>query len=132
MNRLRSKVLALTVATFGMAAVLGGSLGLATAGSKNLVAGYNQIGGPVGGDVKPANYVKCLNTNSWKAIYIWQSSTQEWKHYFNTAKGVPSYVNDFAVGGMRDVPFGSGVIIIMDSAVSGAFFPDNDSQSCPA
>ena len=131
MKQVRNKMVALTVAMFGVAAVLGGTLGMATAGTKDLGAGYNQIGGPVSSSVDADHYVACLAPASWKAMYIWQSSTQEWKHYFNTTKGVPAYVNNTAAGGMNNVPFGAGVIIIMEQAVTGAYFPDSNAQDCP-
>lgn len=119
--------------TLALAAILGGSLGLAAAGTRSpLSAGLNVIGGPLKGDVAPAKYVSCLGT-SWSAVYIWDNRSeaeggQRWQHYL---RGVPDYVNGQSVGGIATVPRLSGVALIMTSAVASPFIPDQNSETCP-
>lgn len=119
--------------TLAFAAILGGSLGLAAAGSKNsLVAGQNVIGGPLKGDVSPAKYVSCLGT-SWTALYLWDSRPaaeggQRWQHYI---RGVPDYVNSAAAGGATNIPRLSGVYLFMSAAVAAPYLPDSNAETCP-
>jgi hypothetical protein len=133
MRLFRSPTLAMAIAILGVAAMLGGTLGVATAATRPLSSGFNLIGGPVSGDVKADKYVSCLPTNSWKAVYIWKADQQEWRHYFNTtgSSNVPAFVNNVAAGGIDDVPRGSGVVILTTQAVPNAFFPESQTQSCP-
>ena len=132
MNGFKMKMLALVITTFAIAAVLGGSLGVATAGFKpSLGTGFNLVGGPLGGDVTPEKWVSCIPASSWRAIYIWDGQNQTWGHYFNTTKGVPSYVNDPKVGGIQTIKRFSGIVMIMDSAVSNPYLPDSASDACP-
>ncbi|MDZ7728999.1 MAG: hypothetical protein U5Q44_12815 [Dehalococcoidia bacterium] len=131
MRLLRSRALAITVAMFGVAGLLGGTLGVATAGQRSLESGFNLIGGPIAGDVEPDHFMSCLDSGDWHAVYIWQASNQSWKHYFNPAGGSPDYVNDVAVGGIDEVPRGSGVVVIMENGVEAAYFPDSATQDCP-
>ncbi|KAA0237751.1 MAG: hypothetical protein DYG91_10000 [Chloroflexi bacterium CFX7] len=120
--------------TLAFAAILGGSLGLATAGTRSsgLVAGQNVIGGPIKGDVAPAKFVSCLG-NSWTALYIWDNRSaeqggQRWQHYL---KGVPDYVNSSATGGITVVPRLAGVYLFMSAAMSSPFLPDSNADTCP-
>ena len=116
----------------GVAGMLGGSLGLVVAGEKSLSAGFNLVGGPVGADIAPDDYVSCLPDGSWNAIYIWKADTQQWKHYFNTDQGAPAFVNDADAGGIVVVNRGTGVVILMEEDVPSAFLPDfqNDIGTC--
>lgn len=132
MNGFKTKRLALVVTAFAIAAVLGGSLGVATARYKpSLETGFNLVGGPFGGDVTPEKWVSCIPASSWRAIYIWDGTNQTWSHYFNTAKGVPAYVNDPKVGGIQTIKRYSGMVMIMDSAISNPYLPDSASDACP-
>ena len=36
-----------------------------------------------------------------------------WQHFFNTANGVPTYVNSTSAGGISAIPGFSGVVLIM-------------------
>ena len=64
-------------------------------------------------------------------VYLWDGTRQEWGHYFNTSKGIPSYVNDEKVGGITTIPRLAGLAMYMDQAVSSPFLPDSNSESCP-
>lgn len=131
MKSMRKAYLAVAMATLGLAAVLGGSLGMVAAGTRsNLQAGFNLAGGPLQADTAPDQFVGCLPANSWTAIYIWDAVNQNWKHYFNTGDGVPAYVNQAGVGGITTIPRFAGVVIIMKSAVSSPRLKDSNSESC--
>ena len=101
MTTTKLKIASLIFAAFGIAALLGGSLGVVTAGQKQtLFAGSNPaVGGPFAGSVTPAKWVSCLPSSSWRAVYRWDGTAQQWGHFFNTTKGIPSYVNHEDVGG---------------------------------
>jgi hypothetical protein len=127
------KVASLFFAAFGIAALLGGTLGVATAGTKpSLFAGTNPaVGGPLAAAVTPDKWVSCLPSSSWRAVYRWDGTAQSWSHYFNTAKGIPDYVNDTDVGGIDLIPRLSGLAMQMDELVNNPFMPDSPTQSCP-
>ena len=134
MALLMKKSTLIVASTLAFAAILGGSLGLATAGTRNdpLRTGQNVIGGPLKGDVLPAKFVSCLGS-SWSAVYIWDSHSaaeggQRWQHYL---RGVPDYVNGQSVGGIATVPRFAGVYIFMTADVASPFLPDQNSESCP-
>ena len=131
MSLLRHKALYLVLATFGAAALFGGTLG-ATAGSRPALSeGFNLIGGPLGGSVTPDKFVSCLPGGSWQAIYTWDGAEQEWTHFFDTSGTLPDYLNDTDVGGMSSIGRLAGVVVIMNSAVANPFFPENSSDACP-
>jgi hypothetical protein len=132
MKILKSKSLAVAAATLGVAALLGGSLGvvMASTRSQSLSAGFNLAGGPLNGDVAPDQFVGCLPASSWRAVYIWDSATQTWEHFFNTSAGVPAYVNSAGTGGITAVPRFSGVVLIMNQAVGSPQLKDSNAESC--
>lgn len=131
MSELRRRAMALTAAAVGTAALLGGSLGMAFAGSRSgLSTGVNYIGGPRV-NMSPAQFVSCLPPASWSAIYAWDGATQTWQHYYNTTKGIPAYVNRPEVGGIETLRGARAVAIIMDQAVASPYFIDNTGESCP-
>ncbi len=133
MRKIFRKGTIVAASTLAFAAILGGSLGLATAGTRSsLVAGQNVIGGPLKGDVAPAKFVSCLG-NSWTALYTWDNRSaeqggQRWQHYL---KGVPDYVNSSAAGGITVVPRLAGVYLFMSSTLSSPFLPDSNADTCP-
>jgi hypothetical protein len=127
MTWMRQKALVLAAATVALAALLGGSLGLATAlHTTSLSAGFNLVGGPFGGEVTPAKFTSCLGT-SWNAVYIWDAANQQWHHHFRTA---PDYVNGANVGGIQTIPQLAGVALLMNTAVANAALPDAESDTC--
>lgn len=128
---LRSKYLAVVVSTLGVAAILGGSLGvvMASVRSQPLSAGFNLAGGPLNADTTPDQYVACLPAGSWSAVYIWDSQAQTWQHFFNPT-GVPAYVNAPSVGGIASVPRFSGVVLIMTQAVAAPHLKDSNAEAC--
>jgi hypothetical protein len=137
MSLVKHKSLALVVASMGLAAVLGGSLGLAAAGVKQpLSAGFNLVGGPLGSGasdpgVAPDQFVACLPAGSWNAVYIWDGSGQQWLHFFNTSgTGIPAYVNGVNSGGINLIPRFAGVVMIMNQAVSNPRLKDTNNESC--
>lgn len=132
MGTLRNRVLAVAVAALALAAVLGGSLGVAFAARQPLRAGVNPtVGGPLTGDVTPEKFMSCLPAGSWAALYVWDAANQSWRHYFNTnGTGVPSYVNNAGVGGLTAVPKWTGVAIVMNQAVQAPSFPNSQSGPC--
>ncbi len=134
MSWITKKGTLVAASTLAFAAILGGSLGLAVAGTRSdpLRIGQNVVGGPLKGDVAPAKFVSCLGS-SWSAVYIWDSRSadqggQRWQHYL---RGVPDYVNGQSVGGIAAVPRLAGVYIFMTSDVASPFLPDQNSDSCP-
>jgi hypothetical protein len=128
MRPFKHKMFAVAAATLASAAVLGGSLGLVAAGTKPpLAAGFNLAGGPLGGDVPPADFVACLPAGSWSAVYVWDGPTQEWQHYFT---GVPAYVNAPTNNGIATIKRFSGVVLIMNNAVASPRLKDTASEAC--
>ncbi len=132
MKRMRTKMLSVALVGVAIAAALGSGLGLATARVLNnpLVQGMNLVGGPLSADVPPADYVACLPSTSWRGVYIFDAQTQSWRHYFNTAKGIPAYVNRTDLGGIAVVPRLAGVFILMDQQVNSPRLKDSPSESC--
>lgn len=131
MGFLKNRALGLAVSTVGLAAVLGGSLGVAMAGTRSLTEGFNLVGGPISSNVSAEEWVSCLPEQSWDAVYIWQAETQEWKHYFNPDKNnTPNYVNSTNAGGIGSIPRGTGVVMIMSQTVTDAQVADAPGQAC--
>lgn len=132
MGFIRTPAFALIVASLGIAALLGGSLGIVAAKSRPfpLLVGEN-YSGPLLGDVQPASFIECVPPASWRALYTWDRVNKEWRHYFNTTKGVPAYVNGAEVGGIILIKKGEGVAIIMDAAVQNPYLKDSEGDSCP-
>lgn len=116
----------------GIAAILGSSLGIVAAGTRQpLTAGFNLVGGPLNADVQPVDYVGCLPAGSWTALYVWDAQNQQWKHFFNlTAGSLPAYINGSNVGGIGTIPRLSGVVLIMSQAVSNPRLRDTASEAC--
>ena len=124
--------------TLALAAILGGSLGIAVAKHSSTVTGVCAGGAPgcnvnfVGalGDVSPAQFTKCLVAGTWEAIYIWDGPNQEWRHYFNAS--VPAYVNQAAAGGITNIPRFAGVVLIMKlgQPAQSVTLLDANSDSC--
>src|SRR5690606_7279452 len=126
MSFLRNRVTLVAGSMLLAVAMLGGSLGVATAGSRpGLAQGFNLIGGPLFADMDPDDYTSCLPDGSWSAIYIWNADNQTWRHYFSESANVPDYVNNPQVGGIDQIPRLAGVVIIMNHAVANVFVPDN-------
>lgn len=91
MSWMRRKSFALVAASLGVAAMLGGTLGIAMAGTTNLGSGFQLVGGPTLGDVPPDKWISCVTPNTaWTAVYIWDAPNQQWKHFFNTNNGAPA------------------------------------------
>jgi hypothetical protein len=131
MNDLRKKAMIVAGATLGFAALLGGSLGFAAAGTRqNLGVGFNLVGGPLQANVAPDKFLSCLPEQSWTGLYIWDGANQKWLHFFNAAKGVPAYVNGANVGGITIVPRASGAALIMAQAVSNPQLVDSPNEAC--
>jgi hypothetical protein len=124
------RLLAITGSAFGVAALLGASLGLAAAGDKGtLTTGPQYIGGPFA-DMAPEKFTSCLPEDNWSSIYIWDAQEQQWQHWVNPAKH-EEYINDPSVGGIETIPRFAGVAILIDSTITNAFFPDTNAQNCP-
>lgn len=124
-----SMVIAMTLLVVAM---LGASLGIATANQRliTLVPGFNLIGGPLVGNVEPDDFVACLPDTSWTAIYIWDAGAQSWEHYFNTEQpNIPDYINNLEAGGIDEIPRLAGVVIIMTQQVTNPFVPEAASQA---
>lgn len=130
MSWMKRKAFGVAAAGLGLAAIFGGSLGVAFAGTRDLSTGMNVIGGPIRADVQAKDFVSCLPKTSWISIYIWDAQGQKWLHYFNTNTGVPAYVNQQESGGIGSIPKLSGVYIFMNTAVSGAKMPDQPNEAC--
>ena len=123
MSWIHRKALFVVVAGAGIASILGATLGIAVAKHTSTVGGVcsngtqgcniHYVGAIRAGSVDPANFVKCLPSGDWDAIYIWDGPNQEWEHYFNTARGVPAFVNGAGAGGIQQIPGFSGVVLIM-------------------
>ena len=58
---------------------------------------------------------------------FWDGERQEWRHFF---PGVPAYVNAGSNSGIDVIKRFSGVVIIMNQAVSTPRLKDNASESC--
>ena len=129
MSLIKRPMLALTVTMLGLAAVLGGSLGLAAAHTSNLSAGFNLVGGPLAADTEPDDFMSCLPSNSWTSIYIWDAANQKWQHFFNPAN-TPGYINSPQAGGIQTIKRLAGVVVLTNQAVSNANFKDSPSSSC--
>lgn len=134
MFALPRKALAVLAGTVAVAALFGASLGIVAAGQKpTLYEGANPAyGGPIGTNVEPDHWVSCLPSDSWRAVYIWETGSQSWRHYFNTEKGIPGYVNSTEVGGINQIPRLVGVAMIMDEQVDSPYMPDSETQECPS
>lgn len=123
MSWIHRKALAVVVAGAAVATLLGATLGVAVAKHTSQVGGVCNGGSPgcnihyVGAirnnSVGPDSFTKCLPSGDWEAIYIWDGPNQQWQHYFNTANGVPAYVNAVDAGGISTIPGFSGVVLIM-------------------
>ncbi|MBI2767099.1 MAG: hypothetical protein HYX53_14470 [Chloroflexi bacterium] len=128
MSWMKHKSFAIVAGTLAAAALLGASLGVVAAGSKPpLASGFNLVGGPLGGDVPPADFVGCLPAGSWTSIYIWDGPTQQWQHFF---AGVPAYVNAPANNGVATIKRFAGVVLIMNQAVGSPRLKDQASETC--
>lgn len=123
MSWMKRTSLGLVVGSFALAAILGGSLGVAVAKHATTVTGVCPGGSPgcntnnfVGtirsNAVSPATFTQCIPAGTWEAIYIWDGPTQEWRHYFNQTK-FPAYVNSIQAGGIDQIPGFAGVVLIM-------------------
>jgi hypothetical protein len=132
MSRITRKPFILLAAMLAVVAMLGGSLGMAVAGTTSLSSGFNLVGGPTGGDVQPATYTLCLPATSWSAVYIWDAPNQRWLHYFNPggSTNVPNFVNLTANGGINVIPRFAGVAIIASAAVPNAKLLDSNGATC--
>jgi hypothetical protein len=130
MGWMRRRMFTVVAAGLGLAAIVGGTLGVAFAKTTDLSSGTNLVGGPTGADVQAKDWVSCIPGTSWASVYIWDAPNQRWLHYFNTAAGVPAYVNQQASGGIGSIPRFSGVVLMMNTALSAAKFPDQPNQAC--
>jgi hypothetical protein len=118
--------------TLLVVAMLGASLGVATANQRliTLVPGFNLIGGPLVGNVDPDDFAGCLPDDSWSALYIWDPVAQSWEHYFNVEQpSIPDYINNENVGGIQQIPRLAGVVVIMTKQVTNPFVPESSSQA---
>lgn len=132
MSSMRKRFIVLVTVALTVVAVLGSSLGVVMAGTRQpLSVGFNLAGGPLNADIQPADYVGCLPAGSWTALYIWDAENQTWKHYFNLNGGaLPAYINGSNVGGIGTIPRLSGVVLIMAQAVPAPRLKDQASESC--
>lgn len=127
--------------SLALAAVMGGSLGIALAKHTSTVTGVcangsngcnvNFVGAIGSGDVTPGQFTKCLADGAWEAIYIWDGPNQQWQHYFNT-KSVPTYVNQPSAGGITSIPRFAGVVLIMKlgQPAQSVTLLDGNSETC--
>ena len=130
MTSFKRTTIGIVAAGLMVSAVLGSTLGIALARTRTgetLSSGFNLIGGPLGQNVAPDQFVACLPAGSWKAVYIWDGATQEWKHYL---VGVPIFVNSVGAGGMATIPSGAGVILLMNSSVTNPKLKDSNGEAC--
>jgi len=132
MADLKHKVALVAGTTLAFAALLGGSLGIAAAGTRNttLAVGFNLIGGPLQADVAPDKFLSCLNEASWTSLYRWDAPNQKWEHFFNESKGVPAYVNGANVGGITSIPRASGLALFMSAQVQNPQLIDSPNEAC--
>lgn len=124
MSWIRSRYTALVVASLGLAAMLGGSLGMVAAATRSvsIYEGQNLVGGPLQ-PMSPETFTECLPTAKWDAIYIWDSRKaddggQKWLHYVNN---VPDVVNSTQVNGIENLPVGAGIVLIATDDFTGLF-----------
>ncbi len=137
MSFISRPVLALTAAMVGIAALLGGSLGIVMAAhevdlvgpSGSQSSGFNLVGGPLLADTPPEDFLECLPADSWVALYIWDAQNQRWQHYFNP-DSTPDYVNDPSTGGIETIKRLQGVVILTSQAVNDAVLKDRPSDTC--
>ncbi len=130
MTSFKRTTIGIVAAGLMVSAVLGSTLGIALARTRTgetLSSGFNLIGGPLGQNVAPDQFVACLPAGSWKAVYIWDGATQQWKHHL---VGVPLFVNSVGAGGMATIPSGAGVILLMNSSVSNPKLKDSNGEAC--
>jgi hypothetical protein len=130
MTSFKRTTIGMVAAGLMVSAVLGSTLGIALARTRTgetLNTGFNLIGGPLGQNVTPDNFIGCLPANSWKAVYIWDGSTQQWKHYLS---GVPTFVNSVGAGGIASIPNGAGVILLMNASVQNPKLKDSNGEAC--
>lgn len=142
MSWIHRKAFAVVAAGAGIAAILGATLGVAVAKHTQTVGGVCSNGNPGcnihyagairSGSVDPANFVKCLPSGDWDAIYIWDGPNQQWLHFFNTARGIPGFVNQGSAGGIQQIPGFSGVVLIMrvGAPSQSVTFLDGNNESC--
>ena len=131
MSFLRTRYFGLLGASVGIAIILGASLGLAAAEVRkdSLVKGFNLTGGPLAGDMAPDQFLSCLPQESWNSLYVWDSQTQTWMHFFNP-RIAPAFVNKPEVGGLTIVKRFTGVALIMDQPVQKPYFKDGPKDAC--
>lgn len=91
------------------------------------VAGFNLVGGPMGENTSPTDFLGCLPAGSWQAIYMWDSQGHGWRRHFNT-QFVPGYVN--SVNGISMLPRFSGVVLLMNSDVAAPRVRNSPSDTC--
>lgn len=92
-----------------------------------LVAGFNMVAGPDGGDLAPADFLSCLPPRSWVGVYLWDTTAGRWRHYH---ANVPAYVNAAAHNGIITVPRGTGVFLEMNQVVSAPRLPESAADTC--
>lgn len=141
MSWIQRKALAVVVAGAAVSTILGASLGIAVAKHASTVGGVCSAGGNgcniyyVGaiknGSVSPDTFTKCLPSNDWEAIYIWDGPNQSWEHFFNETK-TPAFVNATAAGGIGNIPGFSGVVLIMrpGAPIQQVTLLDSNSETC--
>jgi len=129
MSFIKRPMFAITVGMLGLAAVLGGSLGLAAAHTQSLANGFNLVGGPLAADTEPDDFMACIPANSWSSIYIWDAANQKWQHFFNPSN-TPDYINAPEAGGIVTIKRLAGVVVLTTQAVDGAVFKDSPSSTC--
>ena len=140
MSWFHRKAIAVVVTGLGLATILGATLGVAVAQHQTPVSGQcgnasgclQYVGVIRAGAVSPDTFTKCIPAADWTAIYIWDGPNQQWQHYFNTAAGVPSSVNQSAAGGITSIPGFAGVVLIMKagSPSQTVTLLDQNSESC--
>lgn len=133
MNSVKRKVIVVAGATLGFAALLGGTLGFATASVRQttLKAGaLNLVGGPFQANVAPDDFLSCLPQQDWSSLYIWDAPNQKWLHFFNEAKDVPAYVNGASVGGISTIPRAAGAYIFVSKDIVNPQLLDTPSENC--
>ncbi len=137
MSFISRPVLALTTAMLGIAALLGGSLGIVMAAHTQSLVGpsggassaFNLVGGPLGADTPPQDFIACIPANSWVALYIWDAQNQKWQHFFNP-NAAPDYINSPDAGGIQTIKRLAGVVILTTQPVPNARFKDRPSDTC--
>jgi hypothetical protein len=137
MSFISRPAVALTAAMLGIAALLGGSLGIVVAAHNvDLVgpgqgqsSGFNLVGGPLIADTPPQDFLACLPEDSWVALYIWDAQNQKWQHYFNP-DSTPDYINSPQAGGIATIKRLAGVVILTSQAVPDARLKDRPQDTC--